>query len=184
MDDREVADEPLSERVRHAWQDFVLPFAQDLQRARLGHFDSPGAAAHLAIMEHRPQDPEVWAEWGRETARRHCLHDCLNVPAAIDLDNRTRILMYPEAEWRQVSQAMQQACLAELIRLWPAIYRMRLASADGLVNGALLIEVDLAGDLAELPRVGSRIAAYAAQGHHPELCCDGRFLKVSVKISA
>lgn len=183
MDDRKVNGTPaddLMTRVRESWAQFVGPLAQLYLAARAGQYVPPIAG----IIAQREKDPRVWAEWGRETARRYCLHDNLNVGVAIDLDHRQKLVLYPENEWKEVSRIAQEACLAELLRLWPALYQMRLAMAEGSVYGALHQEVDLADDLSVLPRLGARIAAYVAAGQVPELRCDGRYLIVKVEVKA
>lgn len=183
MDPRKV--DTLPGEVKRAWEEYVLPFVQDINRARMGQFDTAGATAYAEqTMSGRSMDPEVWASWGHETARRYCLHDSLNVPEAVNLDHRAKLLMYPEGEWREVIVTAQRACMTELCRLWPAIYGMRLAAADGPTDISYHVAADLSRDLSELPRIGSRIAAYQLAGQRPIVECDGRFLRARVNIIA
>jgi hypothetical protein len=170
--------------VRRAWEEHVRPHVEDIRRARLGLLDTPGAVAHHQLMELRTREPEVWTAWGKETARRYCLHDSLNVPEAVNLDHRHQLLMYPESEFREVAAVMQRACMEELIRLWPAVARMRIAAADGQTTGSYNAEIDLSGDLEVFIFVGRRIAAYREKNQYPFFECDGRFLRVRICMPA
>lgn len=161
--------------VKRTWLTYVQPYHEAIQATRRG---TVAHIQHAAAMAERPRDPEVWAEWGRETARRHCLHDCLNISAAVDLDHRHHLLLYPEGEWQQVSMAVQEAALAELVRLWPALWRMRTALPT--ITGAFSASVDLADDLSELDRVGGRINANPPAA----LRTDGRYLHIEVRSRA
>jgi len=160
--------------IKRIWQTYVRPYHEAVQATRQGLMSSQ----HAAAMAERPRDPTVWAEWGRETARRHCLHDCLNISNAVDLDHRHHLLLYPEGEWQQVSVAIQEAAIAELVRLWPALWRMRNAAATS--SGAFSAAVDLAGDLSELERIGGRINANPPA----DLRTDGRYLYDEVRSRA
>jgi len=160
----------VSVRAKRVWAEFVEPYQKEL------HKRAPDPTRFL--------DPEYWRERGRETARRYCLHDSLSVPGAIDLDHRLVLLRYTDEEIQKFSLVAGQACLEELIRLWPPLYAMRTATPCGTVGGAWMAEIDLSGDLANLQTIGRRLATYRAAGVPVALRVerrpDGQFLRAEV----
>ena len=146
--------------VKQAWGLYVRPFVDAIQSARQGNPEGAEAARWARKMALRSRDPETWASWGRQTARRHCLHDSLHVQMAIDLDHRSTLLLYPPAELDDVLRTAAVACCEELARLWPVVAAARDTLGDRTAP-AFCATLDLVS-LQHQPEFLQRIAGYDA----------------------
>lgn len=147
--------------VKQAWGRYIQPYVASVQSARQGNPVDAAAERWLRKMAERPKDAETWAAWGRQTARRHCLHDSLHVQMAIDLDHRPRLLLYPQAELEEVLRVAGTACCEELTRIWPAIAAARDQLGDKMAP-AFVAFFDLVS-LEHQTEFLQRISGYAAE---------------------
>jgi len=147
--------------VKQAWGRYIQPYVVSVQSARQGNPTDAVAERWLQKMAARPKDPETWADWGRKTARRHCLHDSLHVQMAIDLDHRPLLLLYPQNELEEVLRVAGTACCEELTRIWPAVAAARdhLGSKEA---PAFVATLDLVS-LEHQTEFIQRISGYAAE---------------------
>ena len=65
--------------TKRTWLTYVQPYHEAIQATRRG---TAAHAQHAAAMAERPRDPEVWAEWGRETRAGTACTTALNISAA------------------------------------------------------------------------------------------------------